>query len=296
MSHKATFDEALRIAAGRLRAVGVDSAEWDARMLLAHVLNVGHMDIPLSQEATHVEHFDALIERRAQREPLQHIIGTAPFGPLDLEVGPGVFIPRPETETLADWAVNYLNKYFPQSRFASAPSVPSTPPTVVDLCTGSGALAAYIAHYRPDAQVFAVELSDASLPYTKRNLAGTSVQIIQADVTSVELLNTLAAVVGKVGLIVANPPYVPEDPHLAPEVYHDPHDAVFSGVEGMDTINAMLPNILKLLSPGGAVGIEHDDSTSELVQQAAHKAGFINVSPLTDLGGTARFVLAKAPS
>ena len=294
MSHKATFDEALRIAAGRLRAVGVDSAEWDARMLLAHVLNVGHMDIPLSQEATHSEQFDALIDRRAQREPLQHIIGTAPFGPLDLEVGPGVFIPRPETETLADWAVNYLNKHFPRAKIADAGD--SLAPVVVDLCTGSGALAAYIAHYRPDVQVFAVELSDASLQFTKRNLAGTSVQIIQADVTSVELLNKLAAVVGKVDLVVTNPPYVPEDPNLAPEVYHDPHDAVFSGAEGMDTINAMLPNILKLLKPGGAVGIEHDDSTSELVQQAANQAGLVNVSPLKDLGGTARFVLATAPS
>lgn len=294
MSHKATFDEALRIAAGRLRAVGVDSAEWDARMLLAHVLNVGHMDIPLSQEATHAEQFDALIGRRAQREPLQHIIGTAPFGPLDLEVGPGVFIPRPETETLADWAVNYLNQNFPRAKFAGAGE--SLAPAVVDLCTGSGALAAYIAHYRPDVQVCAVELSDASLPFTQRNLAGTSVEIIQADVTGVELLNKLEAVVGKVDLVVTNPPYVPEDPNLAPEVYHDPHDAVFSGVEGMDTINAMLPNILKLLKPGGAVGIEHDDTTSDLVQRAASQAGLVNVSPLKDLGGTSRFVLATAPS
>ncbi|MDN5784737.1 MAG: peptide chain release factor N(5)-glutamine methyltransferase [Corynebacterium casei] len=294
MSHKATFDEALRIAAGRLRAVGVDSAEWDARMLLAHVLNVGHMDIPSTQEATHAEQFYALIDRRAQREPLQHIIGTAPFGPLDLEVGPGVFIPRPETETLADWAVNYLNQHFPRAKFAGAGE--SLAPAVVDLCTGSGALAAYIAHYRPDVQVFAVELSDASLPFTQRNLAGTSVQIIQSDVTSVELLNKLEAVVGRVDLVVTNPPYVPEDPNLAPEVYHDPHDAVFSGVEGMDTINAMLPNVLKLLARGGAVGIEHDDSTSELVQRAANQAGLVNVSPLKDLGGTARFVLAKAPS
>lgn len=294
MSHKATFDEALRIAAGRLRAVGVDSAEWDARMLLAHVLNVGHMDIPLSQEATHGEQFDALIARRAQREPLQHITGTAPFGPLDLEVGPGVFIPRPETETLADWAVNYLNKNFSASRFTAVRQ--SAPPIVVDLCTGSGALAAYIAHYRPDAEIFAVELSDASLNFTKRNLAGTAVEIIQADVTTSELLNKLEAVVGKVDLVVTNPPYVPEDLNLAPEVYHDPHDAVFSGIEGMDTINAMLPNVLNLLAPGGAVGIEHDDSTSQLVQQAASQAGLVNVSPLKDLGGTARFVLATAPS
>lgn len=287
MSQKATFDKALRIAAERLRAVGVDSADWDARMLMAHILGVGHMDIPLDRQATHLEEFEELVARREQREPLQHITGTAPFGPLDLEVGPGVFIPRPETESLADWAVSYLRKNHPKGKKPA--------PIVVDLCTGSGALAAYIAHYRPDAQVFAVELSDATLKYTTLNLAGTSVQVVQADVTEAELLSKLSQVAGSVDLLVTNPPYVPEDPDLEPEVYHDPHDAVFSGADGMDTINAMLPNVVALLRPGAAVGIEHDDTTSEAVQESVRSAGLVNVSPLKDLGGTARFVLAQAP-
>ena len=287
MSQKATYGKALRIAAERLRASGIDSAMWDARMVLAHVLKVGHMDIPLQKEAGDLEEFDALIARRAQREPLQHIVGTAPFGPLDLEVGEGVFIPRPETEMLADWAVNHLSR---QHRRGVQPA-----PIVVDLCTGSGALAAYIAHYRPDAHIVAVELSDATLPFTSRHLAGTSVEIKQADVTSEKLLEVLSDLVGKVDLLVTNPPYVPEDPNLAPEVYFDPHDAVFSGDDGMDTIKAMLPNVLALLKPGGAVGIEHDDSTSNAVQEVAREAGLVNVSPLKDLGGTARFVLAQAP-
>ena len=287
MSQQATYEEALRIAAERLRAAGIDSAMWDARMLLAHVLKVSHMDIPLHEEVSDGEHFQALIDRRAQREPLQHIMGTAPFGPLDLEVGDGVFIPRPETETLADWAVQYVRRHFPRGQHPA--------PVVVDLCTGSGALAAYLAHYRPDAHIFAVELSDAALPFTTRNLAGTGVEIKQADVTSEDLLTALSTVVGKVDVVVTNPPYVPEDPNLSPEVYFDPHDAVFSGVDGMDTINAMLPNILALLKPGGVVGIEHDDSTSIAVQKAAEKDGLVNISPLKDLAGTARFVLAQAP-
>lgn len=288
MSHQATFAEALRNAAERLRAAGIDSADWDARMLLAHVLGVGHMDIPLGAQATDIEEFDGLIARRVEREPLQHIMGTAAFGPLDLEVGPGVFIPRPETESLADWAVNYLQKNHPRHR--------EEPPVVVDLCTGSGALAAYISYYRPDARIIAVELSDASLAFTHRNLAGASVEIVQADVTSPGLLEKLSAVVGKVDLVVTNPPYVPEEPDLAPEVYFDPHDAVFSGDDGMDTIRAMMPNIVALLRPGARVGIEHDDTTSVAVQETAREAGLVNVSPLNDLGGTARFVLGEAPS
>ena len=282
-----TFDKALRTFAERLRSSGIDSAEWDARMLMAHVLGVGHMDIPLNAEATHVEEIDALIARRMNREPLQHIMGTAPFGPLDLSVGPGVFIPRPETETLADWAVNFLNKQHPKGAKHA--------PIVVDLCSGSGALAAYIAHYRPDATVFAAELSDSALPFTRSNLAGSNVNVVQADVTAPELLDMLADVTGDVDLIVTNPPYVPEDPNLAPEVYFDPHEAVFSGDDGMQTIDAMLPNIVTLLKPGGMVGIEHDDTTSDAVQQAALDAGLVNVQPLRDLAGTARFVLAAKP-
>ncbi|MFH0411827.1 peptide chain release factor N(5)-glutamine methyltransferase [Corynebacterium sp. L4756] len=282
-----TFDKALRTFAERLRSSGIDSAEWDARMLMAHVLGLGHMDIPLHADATHLEEIDALIARRMNREPLQHIMGTAPFGPLDLSVGPGVFIPRPETETLADWAVNFLNKQHPKGAKHA--------PIVVDLCSGSGALAAYIAHYRPDATVFAAELSDSALPFTRSNLAGSNVNVVQADVTAPELLDVLADVTGDVDLIVTNPPYVPEDPNLAPEVYFDPHEAVFSGDDGMQTIDAMLPNIVTLLKPGGMVGIEHDDSTSDAVQQAALDAGLVNVQPLRDLAGAARFVLAAKP-
>src|SRR5699024_2434321 len=287
MSQKATFEKALRIAAERLRASGIDSAMWDARMVLAHVLKVGHMDIPLQKEAGDLEEFDALIARRAQREPLQHIVGTAPFGPLDLEVGEGVFIPRPETEMLADWAVNHLSRHHGRGVQPA--------PVVVDLCTGSGSLAAYIAHYRPDAHIVAVELSDATLPFTSRNLAGTSVAIKQADVTSEKLLKVLSDLVGKVDLLVTNPPYVPEDPHLDLVVYFVLFDAVSSGDDRMDSIKAMLPNDLAFLKVHGAVCIEHDDSPFNAVQQAAREAVLVNVSPLKDLGSTARSVLPHAP-
>ena len=277
-----TYQEALRDAAGRLRAAGVPSPEWDARVLAAHLIHCGHMGIPMGQEP--IPGFDvaygALVGRRQAREPLQHILGHAWFGPLELEVGPGVFIPRPETEVLADWGVRVLtNSNAEDSR-------------VVDLCTGTGALALYIAHYLPRAQVWGVELSDAALAYAQRNAAryAPELQLVQGDVTDPQVLSELD---GTVDLVLTNPPYVPETPDLEPEVYQDPHEAVFGGVDGMDTITSMIPTIARLLRPGGQVGLEHDDETSHQVQEAfrAH-GGFEQVDILRDLTGTARFVTA----
>ena len=277
-----TYGQALRSAAERLRASGVPSPEWDARLMAAHLIHTGHMDIPLHEEL--MPGFDvayeALVARRERREPLQHVLGVAWFGPLELEVGPGVFIPRPETEVLAEWAVRSLRT----ARAASGT------PLVVDLCTGSGALAAYIAHEVPNTRVYAVELSDAAFSYAQRNLADSGVTLIQGDVTDPEILAELN---GSVDLIVTNPPYVPETDDLEPEVYADPHEAVFSGADGMTLIRQMVPTVSRLLKPCGRVGIEHDDTTSSLVQAALHEAGgFTAIQPLTDLTGTPRFVTA----
>lgn len=298
-----TYREALRDATERLCAAGVPSPEWDARLLAAHLIHCGHMDIPLDQAP--IPGFDvaygALVGRREAREPLQHILGVAWFGPLELEVGPGVFIPRPETEVLADWGVKFLKKLNAEEtqklnagerKKSNAPA-----PRVVDLCAGSGALALYVAHYVPRAQVWAVELADAALAYTRRNAASAvrgganSVNVVQGDVTDAGLLPELH---GTVDLVLTNPPYVPETPDLDPEVYQDPHEAVFGGADGMETITAIIPTIAALLRPGGRVGIEHDDETSLLVQEALHAhGGFTHIEVLRDLTGTARFVTAR---
>lgn len=273
-----TYGQALRSAAERLRASGVPSPEWDARLMAAYLTHTGHMDIPLHEEP--MPGFDvayeALVARRERREPLQHVLGVAWFGSLELEVGPGVFIPRPETEVLAEWGVRQLRGM--------------DSPLVVDLCTGSGALAAYIAHEAPNARVYAVELSDAAFSYAQRNLADSGVTLIQGDVTDPEILAELNS---SVDLLVTNPPYVPETDDLEPEVYADPHEAVFSGTDGMTLIRQMVPTVSRLLKPRGRVGIEHDDTTSSLVQAALHDAGgFTAIKPLTDLTGTPRFVTA----
>lgn len=298
-----TYREALRDATERLRAAGVPTPEWDARLLAAHLIHCGHMDIPLDEQP--IPGFDvaygALVGRREAREPLQHILGVAWFGPLELEVGPGVFIPRPETEVLADWGVKSLKRFnsLGAKEFNSLESKEfnSQPPRVVDLCAGSGALGLYVAHYVPQAEVWAVELADASLAYTRRNAATAvhggagTVHVVQGDVTEADHLPELH---GSVDLVLTNPPYVPETPDLEPEVYQDPHEAVFGGVDGMETITAMIPTIAALLRPGGRVGIEHDDDTSQQVQEAlrAH-GGFTHIEVLKDLTGTARFVTAQ---
>lgn len=276
------LDTMLREAAAKLAAAGVPSPLVDARLLAAHLLGVGHMDVsryPVAQlPAGFAVDFAAAVARRAEREPLQHILGEAPFGHLDLAVGPGVFIPRPETEVLADWGVR---------RLAGVAA-----PTVVDLCSGSGALALYVATLLPAARVIAVEKQVTALDWLRKNVASQApqVEVCAGDVTDPALLGELH---GQVDLVLSNPPYVPETPELDPEVYADPPEAVFAGRDGMATITRMTALIANLLREGGEVGIEHDDSTSEQVQQVLHTAGgFRQVRPLADLTGRPRFVTA----
>lgn len=265
-------------AANTLREAGVDSPEVDARLLAAHVLGVAPLQLMFADApADFGERYTELVARRAAREPLQHIIGTAPFYGVDLAVGPGVFIPRPETEILAEWAVRKL---------IDAPPAP----TVVDLGSGTGALAIAVARARPDANVYAVERSEAARAYLQRNVEklAPQVNVVAGDMTDPELLAGIGA-----DVVVTNPPYVPETPELQAEVYADPHEAVFSGADGMAAIRGLVPAVKQMLKDGGAVGIEHDDTTSEAVQAELRAGGFADVRALEDMTGRARFVTAS---
>lgn len=265
-------------AANTLREAGVDSPEVDARLLAAHVLGVAPLQLMFADApADFGERYTELVARRAAREPLQHIIGTAPFYGVDLAVGPGVFIPRPETEILAEWAVRKL---------IDAPPAP----TVVDLGSGTGALAIAVARARPDANVYAVERSEAARAYLQRNVEKLALQVnvVAGDMTDPELLAGIGA-----DVVVTNPPYVPETPELQAEVYADPHEAVFSGADGMAAIRGLVPAVKQMLKDWGAVGIEHDDTTSEAVQAELRAGGFADVRALEDLTGRARFVTAS---
>lgn len=258
----------------------VASPEVDARLIAAHLLGVPATQLILAEPTPEFEaDYAALIARRVEREPLQHILGTAPFGVHDLKVGPGVFIPRPETEVLAEWAVE------------QAPTG-----TVVDFGTGSGALAIYIAERTRPELVIGVEKSPVAIAAARENAAAHSnVRIIEGDMTDPDLLSELT---GTVDLIVANPPYVPfvpeESGELEPEVYRDPLEAVFSGGDGMDAIRGLIPVAARLLAPGGKLGIEHDDTTAALTRELVEADGsFENIRNMPDLTGRDRFVTAS---
>ncbi|WP_098700456.1 peptide chain release factor N(5)-glutamine methyltransferase [Nocardia farcinica] len=275
-------------AAEKLRVAGVPSPRTDAECLAAHLLGVerGRLALVPLAEPEVVERYRELIDRRAERVPLQHLTGVAAMGEIDLVVGPGVFVPRPETELLFAWALAHLET-LPHDH----------QPIVIDLCTGSGALALAIAHARPDAQVHAVELDPAALRWARRNAderiadGDTPITLHADDVTDPSLLTDLN---GRVDLVVANPPYIPEGAVLDPEVVdHDPHLALFGGADGLDVIRGMVPTIARLLRPGGATGIEHDDSNGGALAALLTAHGeFSEVVEHPDLAGKPRFVVA----
>ncbi|MEJ4099834.1 peptide chain release factor N(5)-glutamine methyltransferase [Corynebacterium mastitidis] len=271
-----TLREDLAHARDALARAGVPSPEVDARELAAHLLGCSPLEVALRGGET-PEGYAELVARRARREPLQHILGRAAFGPLDLAVGPGVFIPRPETEVLADWAVRRLRGV--------------ERPLVIDLCTGSGALAAYVAHHRRDATVLAVERSAEAAAWARRNLDPLGVELRLGDATDPALLADLR---GQADLVVSNPPYVPESGDLPAEVYHDPHEAVFAGADGMSVIDRLVDPAAALLRPGGFLGIEHDDATARAMARRVQRCPLLGEpSPLRDLSGRERFVIAS---
>lgn len=271
------LQQAIADAATALAAAGIDSARTDAEQLAAHVLGTDRGRLMFAEPGpAFLGEFRTLVGQRALRIPLQHIVGSAGFGPLTLAVGPGVFIPRPETEALLEWAQ----------------AVPVPPGgVIVDLCTGSGALALALASYRPDARVIAVERSEEALRYARTNVDGSTVELVQADVTDPDVLADLA---GRVDLVVANPPYIPDGADLEPEVAeHDPHAALFGGPDGMAVIAPIVELVSRLLRPGGRVGVEHDDTTSEATVGLFGAAGaFTDIAARRDLAGRHRFVTA----
>ena len=165
-------------------------------------------------------------------------------------------------------------------------------PVVVDVCTGSGALALALARHWPDARVIGLDDSDAALDYARRNAAGTRVEFVCADVTDSGLLTELD---GQVDLVVSNPPYVPDGAELEPEVVdHDPPHAVFGGPDGMAVIPAVARLAGRLLRAGGLFAVEHDDTTSSKTAETISSTElFDDIVARTDLTGRPRFVTAR---
>jgi release factor glutamine methyltransferase len=286
VSAEATTRRALlTIATARLRAAGVASPEHDAAELLAHVLGTTRGSLVLVEEvaSSAAEEYDALVARRAAREPLQHLTGVAGFRNVELAVGPGVFVPRPETELLAGWAVARAQELLD----AGAASV-----HVVDLCTGSGAIARAVADEVPAAVVHAVELDESAYAWAGRNLERTGVDLRHGDMaTAFDDLR------GTVDVVTCNPPYIPLEAweSVAPEARdHDPHLALFSGTDGLDAIRVLEQRAAVLLRPGGLLGFEHADVQGESAPAVLSAAGrWADVRDHADLAGRARWTTAR---
>jgi release factor glutamine methyltransferase len=271
-----TAAELLATATARLSAAGVPSPRVDAELLLAHVLCIPRARLfsAVAPDPEQAARFAAVLERRAAREPLQHIVGTAPFRHVEVAVGPGVFVPRPETELLVEAVL-------PTLRAAARP-------VAVDLCAGSGALALAIADEVPGTRVLAVELVAGD--WLARNAAGTAVEPVHGDVRDPQLLVDLH---GAVDAVVSNPPYVPESAAVAAEVRHDPREAVFAGDDGLALIGAVVARAGQLLRPGGVLAVEHDESHEAAVPQLlAADARFSHIVDHRDLAGRPRYAVA----
>ena len=278
-------------AADRFAAVGIEQASVDAELIAAHVLQVSRGELGAkmvtgeSFDAHQSELFAALGEKRSARVPLQHLTGVAYFRNLELQVGPGVFVPRPETELLVDLAIDALSK----SALAETAN-----PIVVDLGTGSGAIALAIAQELPQSKVFAVELNPDSISFTRKNFEryGQNAKLVQGD-----MADAFAELNGQVHLLVSNPPYIPNDMvPRDPEVHlHDPSLALYGGADGMDLVHTVLAVANRLLVSGGKLLIEHADIQGEITRRLASEAGFIDVKTLQDLTGRDRALSATKP-
>lgn len=257
--------DAVKGATAVLAAAGVPSPAVDAQLLAAHLLGVSRGELAAMLFGTTVAPagFDELVARRAAREPLQHITGVAYFRHLELAVGKGVFVPRPETESVVQLGIDVLTQ-LRQERGEAAELV------AVDLGTGSGAIAGAMATEVPGSTVYAVELSDDAFPWAAKNLAGTGVTLVHGD-----MRHAFAELNGTVDVVVSNPPYIPAAavPRDLEVRLHDPHMALYGGgADGMEMPTAAEATAARLLRPGGFFVMEHAEV------QAPQMAGFFNSS------------------
>ena len=270
--------------ATRLEAAGVDSPRFDAEELAAHVLGVRRGDLALAEAMTGEQQaaYDALLARRADRVPLQHLVGSTGFRHIELLVGPGVFVPRPETESVVQWALDAL---------AGVPA-----PLVVDLCTGSGTIALSLADELPaGAVVHAVERDPGAHAWLLKNIAATGLPVHAHLGDAADALPDLD---GSLDLVASNPPYVAEHERgdVDPEVVdHDPEIALFAGDDGLDVVRIVESAARRLLRPGGLLVVEHSDRQGRSAPALFEALGWEEVADHRDLAGRDRFVTARKP-
>ncbi|MCR2813482.1 MULTISPECIES: peptide chain release factor N(5)-glutamine methyltransferase [Microbacterium] len=273
----ARIAETLRTATDLLQRAGVASADVDAQLLLAHVLGIGrgelHAAVVRGDEVPEpaASAFAALLARRAAREPLQHLTGTAPFRHLELKVGPGVFVPRPETESVAQIAIDALTA-------AASPE-----PIAVDLGTGSGAIALALATEVPHARVHAAENSVDAFVWAKENFIAVGAS--NARIAFVDLAEAFPELDGTVSVVVSNPPYVPDGAiPRDPEVRDwDPPAALYGGADGLDVVRVISGVARRLLHPGGTLVLEHGEWQGAPIRSLLTADGWLAAATHQDL-------------
>lgn len=273
-------------AVGTLANAGIDSPDVDAELLIGHALGLSRGEVQ-SKAVTGAEVSEAdaarireLIARRQAREPLQHITGRAAFRNLELAVGPGVFVPRPETEQVVQFAIDALW------------AIPSEHPVAVDLGSGSGAIALAMATEVPHSLVYAAENSPEAFPWTTRNFeesGATNAHLVFAD-----LADAFAELDGEVDVVISNPPYIPTDAiPRDPEVrMFDPEHALYSGTDGLDAVRQVSRTALRLLHTGGTLVLEHGELQAAEIAALLRADGWSAVASHRDLLGRDRATTA----
>lgn len=276
-----TISELEKLGSQKLRASGKENSDFDARCLLEFVLNLNPTQYLLnrSEEVDSVcaEKFLSLVERRSNGEPLQYILGKWEFMGLPFYVGEGVLIPRPETEMLVEYALDFLKD--------------KKNPVVIDLCSGSGCIAISVAKHLPNAKVYAVEKSDLAFPYLKKNIwlnCVFNVSAVHGDIFDRTLLSDI-----KPDLILSNPPYIrsPEIASLQSEVRNEPSMALDGGEDGLIFYREIANGWIDRLGTGGAIAVEcAEDQTEDIIRMFSEKTQYAEA--FNDLSGLPRTVTA----
>jgi release factor glutamine methyltransferase len=276
-------------AIARLTDAGVATPEADADLLIGHVLDQSRGEVQAKAIAgvqlrdDQLDELGQFLDRRVAREPLQHITGKAYFRSLELAVGPGVFIPRPETEQVAQYAIDALR------------AVPGEQPVAVDLGTGSGAIAFSLATEIPNSIVYAVEVSPEAFRWTEinRDLTGASNSVLVLG----DLADALPTLNGTVDVVISNPPYIPIDavPRDVEVQLHDPKTALYGGADGLDVVRQVSQTGLRLLHRGGSLVLEHGELQGQAIADLLRADGWTAVATHRDLLGRDRATTALRP-
>ena len=275
------------MATDKLSAAGVISPSVDAELLGCFVLGVSRSELTMlslsnqSFPENKVSDYLSSVARREKREPLQHITGVAAFRHLELQVGPGVFIPRPETEQLVELAIGHLNGI--------------QKPMAIDLCSGSGAIAIALSTELAGVKVYSVELSEQAFGFLQRNYQKYGLDTKQSK--NEDLATAFDELEGKLDLVISNPPYIPETavPIDLEVQLHEPRLALYGGEDGLDVIRRISSRALYLLKPSGLLLIEHADSQALAISELLLTDGWLEVVSSQDLAGKDRMISARKP-